>query len=254
MSSALIRSHAETEGSSCKPLCLFRGAGIRYDAAPRAFSDNAECHTFLHPHLSHSTNEFWDTLRVYTVNKRFAFSCQAVNIRSLSEVNKQQWKCKGKPMGMTRKSSHFCFKTSQMGLFWLILPGLVGVLFFLKGWGSNWHVSFDQIWEDQFMLRSLPAAVFHQQREMKGGLFSQPLDLRGCNHMAITPSWRAPFISPSHLWLPAPGFISPATDWWNSAAFVQCNPAYAYVSGHQLWILVKCTSASGWWHGLKHLE
>ncbi len=88
----------------------------------------------------------------------------------------------------------------------------------------------------------------------KGVFFSQPLDLRGCNHMAITPSWRAPFISPSHLWLPAPGFISPATDWWNSAAFVQCNPAYAYISGHQLWILVKCTSASGWWHGLKHLE
>lgn len=62
----------------------------------------------------------------------------------------------------------------------------------------------------------------------KGGFFSQPLDLRGCNHMAITPSWRAPFISPSHLWLPAPGFISPATYWWNSAAFVQCNPAYSY--------------------------
>lgn len=62
------------------------------------------------------------------------------------------------------------------GLFWLILPGLVDVLFFLfsfflKGWGSNWHVSFDQIWEDQFTLGSLPAAFFHQQREMKGGLF-----------------------------------------------------------------------------------
>lgn len=100
--------------------------------------------------------------------------------------------------------------------------------FFLEGWGSNWHVSFDQIWEDQFTLGSLSAAFFHQQREMKGGLFSQPLDLWGCNHMAITPSWRAPFISPSHLWLPAPGFISAATYWWNSAAFVKCTLAYSY--------------------------
>lgn len=67
------------EFSSCKPLCLCRGAGVRYEAAPRAFSDNAECHTFLHPHLSCSTDAFWDMWRVYTVNKRFAFSCQALS-------------------------------------------------------------------------------------------------------------------------------------------------------------------------------
>jgi len=141
-------------------------------------------------------------------------------------------------MGMTRKSCNFCFKTSQMGLFWLILPGLVDVLYFPLRVGVQLACF---LWSD--MRRSVhagvsPGCILPPTKGNERFFFSQPLDLRGCNHMAITPSWRAPFISPSHLWLPAPGFISPATDWWNSAAFVQCNPAYAYISGHQLWILV----------------
>lgn len=88
-----------------------------------------------------------------------------------------------------------------------------------------------------------PCCILPATKGNERGAFSQPLDLQSCNHMAITPSWRAPFILPSHLWLPAPGFISPATDWWNSA-YVQCNPAYAYISALQLWIFARL-SASG---------
>lgn len=82
----------------------------------------------------------------------------------------------------------------------------------------------------------LPATKGNERRA-----FFTAAGFAGCNHMAITPSWRAPFILPSHLWLLAPGFISPATDWWNSA-YVQCNPAYAYISASQLWIFVKYTT------------
>lgn len=118
----------------------------------------------------------------------------------------------------------------HMGLFWLILPGLVDVLFFffLQGGGPTGMfplIRYERI-SSRWGLSRLHSST--NKGKWKGGFFSQPLDLRGCNHMAITPSWRAPFISPSHLWLPAPGFISPATYWWNSAAFVQCNPAYSY--------------------------
>lgn len=102
-------------------------------------------------------------------------------------------------------------------------------IFFLKGGGPTGMfplIRYERI-SSRWGLSRLHSST--NKGKWKGGFFSQPLDLRGRNHMAITPSWRAPFISPSHLWLPAPGFKSPATDWWNSAAFVQCCPAYRHL-------------------------
>lgn len=84
----------------------------------------------------------------------------------------------------------------QIALFFSSSPlGLVAVLFF-----SRVHTGMFPLIRYEKMGSHWGLSAPHcsaSQGKWKGALL-QP-DLLGCNHMAITPSWRAPFILPSHL-------------------------------------------------------